>query len=380
MIKITRKVDCCGCYACGNVCSKKAISFKADKEGFWYPEVDVEKCVECGLCEKVCPVLHQKEEIKPIEVKAAININEKVRINSSSGGVFSILAENTIQQGGVVFGAQFNSNWEVVITPAETLEQVASFRGSKYLQARIGDSYIKCKEFLLTGRQVLFSGTPCQIAGLHNFLRRDFDNLITVDFVCHGVPSPGVWLKYLEEKLGSSKSNIIRINFRAKPEGWKKFHLEIEAGKEFSKLNLSSWHRTDPYMKAFLGNMILRPSCYFCPAKCGKSHSDLGMADFWGVEEVFSEMDDDKGTSIVLVNTPKGKTAMENGKMICKEVEYDTIVQLNPSITRSSVLHRQRSRFFSKWQKTDNLVSLIEACLKPSLFYRLCALLIPQRL
>lgn len=200
MIHITDKRDCCGCNSCVQRCPKSCIRMREDDEGFLYPEVDESVCIDCGLCEKVCPVIHQARENRPIVVCAAKNKSEEIRYQSSSGGVFTALANEIIREGGVVFGAGFDENWEVKHDCTETVEGLSAFRGSKYVQSRIGDSFKKAEQFLKIGRTVLFSGTPCQIAGLKRFLRKEYDNLLTVDFICHGVPSPGVWREYLKEE------------------------------------------------------------------------------------------------------------------------------------------------------------------------------------
>lgn len=245
MINIIDKKNCCGCNACVQHCPKSCITMQEDEEGFLYPIVDQEVCIDCGLCEKVCPVLNQGEERKPLQVYAANNTNEEIRMQSSSGGVFTLLAETIIQEGGVVFGARFNDDWEVIHDYTETQEGLATFRGSKYVQSRIGDSYCQAEQFLKKGRKVLFSGTPCQIAGLNLFLRKEYNNLLTVDFICHGVPSPGVWKSYLEELIalqGNRKNSVLshskpiilnsirdisRIEFRNKRLGWKKYSFAL---------------------------------------------------------------------------------------------------------------------------------------------------------
>ena len=180
-------------------CSRHCISMHEDNEGFLYPIVDKEACIDCGLCEKVCPVIHQGEPTEPLSSYIAINPNEEIRLKSSSGGIFTLLAEKIIADGGVVFGARFDKNWNVVHAWTDTIVGLAPFRGSKYVQSRIGNTYKETKEFLQQGRKVLFSGTPCQVAGLKKYLRKEYDNLLTVDFICHGVPSPGVWRRYLSE-------------------------------------------------------------------------------------------------------------------------------------------------------------------------------------
>ena len=196
MIKITRKEDCTGCHGCYNVCPKKCIDMKFDEEGFLYPSVDSDKCAECGLCEKVCPIIHTAEvENEPIAV-GCYNKDEKIRMESSSGGIFTLISELVIQTGGVVFGAEFDENYNIRHSYVDNMEDLHKFRGSKYVQSTIGSSYYDAKQFLEQGRQVLFSRTPCQIAGLKRYLQKDYDNLICQDMVCHGVPSTYVWEHY----------------------------------------------------------------------------------------------------------------------------------------------------------------------------------------
>ena len=258
MIEIRDKKNCCGCAACVQKCPKHCVSLKEDEEGFLYPVVNVDKCIDCGLCEKVCPVLNQDKKHEPIGVYAAKNKNDETRKNSSSGGVFTLLAENVIKRGGVVFGARFDERWEVVHDYVEDKEGISKFRGSKYVQSTIGDNYLKAEQFLKAGRKVLFSGTPCQIAGLKHFLRKDYDNLLTVDFICHGAPSPGVFRTFLRDEMhkaarqGGGKNTVSlpciplvtekdgldckdveikSINFRDKRNGWKKYGFALALSK-----------------------------------------------------------------------------------------------------------------------------------------------------
>ena len=233
MIRIEKKEDCCGCEACVQRCPKHCISLFRDNEGFLYPSVNESLCIGCGLCEKVCPILNPLPKRKPLQVFAAKNLNEEVRLASSSGGVFTLLAEHTIRNNGVVFGARFNEKWEVAHGFTDTVEGIADFRSSKYVQSKINGTYQEAEQFLKAGRKVLFSGTPCQIAGLKRFLRKEYTNLITVDFLCHGVPSPGVWESYLKETIARKckkiqfcsdpYASVKKISFRDKTLGWKKF-------------------------------------------------------------------------------------------------------------------------------------------------------------
>lgn len=363
MINITDKSLCCGCSACLNICPQGCITMQSDSEGFQYPEVDTNICIECGLCEKVCPFLLPYDARKPENVYAANNKDTKMRLQSSSGGVFSILAEKVIREGGVVFGARFDENWQVVLDYAETLEGIAKFRGSKYVQGRIEKAFYDAQHFLKSGRFVLFSGTPCQIAGLNHFLRKEYDNLVTVDFVCHGVPSPKVWSRYLKTIVLWGGTTIKNIKFRDKPNGWKKFNLTFHFNGEEEHV-ISNCYSQDHYMKAFLSDMILRPSCYNCMAKSGRSNSDITIADFWGVNNILPQIDDDKGTSLLFLQTEKGRRALEFDSFLYVESTYNDAFRFNPAIEKSANPHKNRQEFFEKLDNAPDLVELINKELK----------------
>ena len=229
-MKIIEKKDCMGCYACFNICPQNAITMQEDEKGFKYPIIDKEKCIKCGLCKKVCPVINQTIIKNTPQAYAIINKDNYVRETSSSGGCFSLIAEYIIENGGVVFGATFDENWRVKHTWIENIEKIKMFRGSKYLQSTIGDTYKRAKEFLDKGRKVLFTGTPCQIEGLKSYLRKDYDNLYTQDIICHGVPSPKVHDKYLEyQKNKFNAKKIKRIEHRNKENGWKVVEISLMA-------------------------------------------------------------------------------------------------------------------------------------------------------
>lgn len=340
MIKITDKHKCCGCTACVNVCPKNCISMSADKEGFLYPVVDFVKCIDCGLCEQVCPVLRPvKNETEPL-VYAAVNNDESVRLQSSSGGIFTLLAESVLDRGGVVFGACFDRNWNVVHDYTETKEGLAKFRGSKYVQSHVGNCFIQVKTFLDSGREVLFSGTPCQVAGLKNYLRKPYSNLFTVDLVCHGVPSPEVWRRYLQEAVcrvyGIKKKNLINldeyisdISFRAKDKGWKKYNIKIIFRN--GKVEMMPFFENS-YMNVFLSDLSLRPSCYACPTKLHHVQSDITLADFWGVNEIKPDIDDDKGCGLILINCEEKLDFLY--KMNCQllQQQLERVVEYNPCI------------------------------------------------
>lgn len=251
MIAIHKKADCCGCNACIQICPKSCISRFNDDEGFWYPIVDKETCVNCGLCEKVCPELSDLAKSKVVKSYASISENDNSRLVSSSGGVFYELASYVIARGGIVFGAKFAENWSVAHDEANTLEKASCFRGSKYVQSDTGKTFQRVSEYLKSGILVLYSGSPCQVAGLKLFLRKEYPNLITVDFICHGVPSPLIWRDYLKS-FGVPLSSIKSISFRDKIKGWKRFSLTIKFADKVHSEALDK----DLYLRGFLKDLL----------------------------------------------------------------------------------------------------------------------------
>lgn len=351
MIDIRNKKDCSGCKACMQICPRHCISFKEDREGFVYPIINHLQCIDCHLCEKVCPFHSVGQASAPVKVYAAYNRNIEDRAKSSSGGMFILMAKNVIENGGVVFGAVFDESWMVKHTYSETIEGVYAMLQSKYAQSDIGNSFIEVKKFLTEGRQVLFCGTPCQVAGLNHFLRKDYPNLITVDFLCHGVPSPGVWRKYVEKEIiplapcaRAGKNSVLNlsinavsvitdIEFRDKSyRGWKKYSFVVRQ-KSASKADkntvlLSDSHYDNPYMRGFLSDVFLRPSCYDCKCKNGRSGSDITIGDFWCADKVDKNIDDDKGLSLILINN-SDKVLLDESKCYYKEFLYESIRHLN---------------------------------------------------
>ena len=286
MITITDKHDCCGCSACAQICPKGCITMRDDGEGFAYPEVDAAACINCGLCEKACPLLGELEERSPLDLLAAKNHNTGERTGSSSGGVSIALAKEVVGNGGVVFGAVFDDEWQVMHTAAETIEELGPMQGSKYVQSRIGSTYSQAAKLLKEGRRVMFTGTPCQIAGLRSYLRRDYDKLLTVEIMCHGVPSPGVWQRYLDENFRSldDGTRITYVNFRDKSkEGWSRYNVVIKGCKDGSldgeRELAASVYVDNPFMRGFMSDVYLRPACHRCRCKHGASGSDLINTD-----------------------------------------------------------------------------------------------------
>lgn len=367
MIEIIDKSRCCGCSACVQICPRHCLEMRADGEGFAYPvATNVDTCIDCGLCEKVCPVINQGQSRNPANVFAAVNKDDDIRKRSSSGGMFFLLAEQVIKSGGVVFGARFDGDWQVVIDKAESMEEVLPMMGSKYVQARADGCYDECKSILKSGRKVLFCGTPCQIAGLLRFLRVPYPNLLTCDFICHGTPSPKVWTRYLNEVVKAGLHAIEDVEFRNKGDGWKRFRFSLSYNEAVGRCTLSSCHDTNPYMRAFLSDMILRPSCHACPAKDGKSGSDITIADFWGIDNVAPEMDDDGGVSMVVAHTEKGLQVIPFDKLEWRDVPNESL-RFNSSYKTSVRPHRNREKFFASLDNTTDLQRLISDCLRPTM-------------
>lgn len=353
MIQITDKHSCCGCASCVQICPEQCISFDEDERGFRYPEANTKECINCGLCEKVCPFLNSKIASNPIKVIAAINPDDEIRIKSSSGGIFSILGEYIINEGGVVFGASFDENWEVRHTFTENIAGIDAFRGAKYLQSLIGETFKQVKTFLLQGRKVLFSGTGCQIAGLRLFLRKEYENLLTVEIACHGVPSPRVWREYLEKVTGGERVKVKSISFRDKRCGWNGYGLSITSDNE----DFYEKAETNLYMQAFLKDLCLRPSCDNCPSKHGASGSDIIIGDFWGVENIYPEMYDNNGCSLVIVNSQKGKNILEMLNIKEKSITYEDGYRYNPCLVKSASQSRYASLFWHRFKNNG-----IRAC------------------
>ena len=378
MLNLSRKEDCCGCSACEQICPKSCIVLETDSEGFWYPSVDRDMCVNCHLCENVCPVQNQDTEKMPLETYAAYNKDSEIRAKSSSGGIFTLVANKILALNGVVFGVKFDSDWNVVFGYTEEESGLNEFRKSKYVQAWLGDTFSKVKYFLEKERFVLFTGTPCQIAGLRKYLRKDYDNLLLMDLICEGVPSPKVWKRYLFEEVsrlnpvqkGTLKPfqdkgvHIKDISFRNKDGGWKNFSFAltyVNANKENAEgvYILCYNNKESAYMQAMFKYLHLRPICYECPFKCCKSHSDITIADYWGITALHPEMDDDKGTSMVFINTEKGKKYCDLGEMRYLKTSYEEAFPFNNIVT-SSPRHPNRDKFFSKIDDSDSIIQLLE--------------------
>jgi coenzyme F420-reducing hydrogenase beta subunit len=346
MINIINKKECTGCSACFSICPQHCIGMLPDKEGFLYPRViKIEKCINCGLCDQVCPVINMPLLNYNSQGFAMINKNQDIRQRSSSGGIFELLARYVIKSGGVVFGAKFDMDFNVIHSYTECLDGVLDFQGSKYVQSVIGYSYINAKKKLDLGRLVLFSGTPCQIGGLRNFLGKKYDNLLCVDIVCHSVPSPLVWKKYLVFREKSAHAKIKRIFLRYKESSWRFYKVLFQFENQSSfKMRASN----DLYIRGFLSNLYNRPSCSECKFKGEKRISDITLADFWGIEYIFPDMNDDKGTSLILINSIKGKQIFQEIKsdILYQEIEVEIGLSYNLSALISAKDNIKREEFF----------------------------------
>ena len=353
--KEVKKDNCTGCYSCANICPKNCINMNMDKEGFKYPNISEDKCIKCKKCINICPVLNKKVIKNKPRAYACYNKNEVIRRESSSGGIFTLIAENIMKKNGVVFGARFDEKFNVIHTYTENMDELKYFRGSKYVQSKIRQAYSEVKIFLNNDRIVLFSGTPCQIAGLKSFLGEEYDNLICLDLICHGVPSPLAWDKYKEEV--SNGKNITNINFRDKSYGWKNysFRMDFDDNTSFIQKGVDS-----KYIRGFIGDIYLRPSCHNCKFKTLHRQSDITLADFWGIENIEKDMDDDIGTSVVIVNSHKGKNLLNiiEEYTIMKEVDLDECIKYNMSAIESSYCNPRREYFFKNINrfKFDKLV------------------------
>lgn len=369
MIALSDKNNCCGCSACAQRCPKQCISMLTDGEGFLYPIVDAEQCIDCGLCEKVCPCLNHSGSQSPRSVQSFEATEAAVRNQSSSGGAFSMLAEHFINKGGVVFGARFDDNWNVVHDYTETIEGLKAFRGSKYLQSVIGECYRKAEEFLKEGREVMFCGTPCQIAGLMLYLRKKYTNLLIVDIACHSVPSPLIWQEYLK---GIKTSSITSINFRDKRKGWERYGLSIVYGN--GAVFFQEFDR-NPYMQLFLHGITARPSCFNCPAKYGHSGADITLGDCWGISKmVVGYPNVQQGVSFVFCNTEKGQTVATEAKVKGHELSYQQIAANNGGLTVKAKMPKERAVFWKAFQSTDDKTQVINQFAKsylPSIVLRL---------
>ena len=335
MEKVLDKEKCVNCRACVNRCPKEAITMEEDNYGFFYPVINKEKCIDCGLCIKICPILNLKEKQKNYynnKVYACYAKDKIIRKKSSSGGIFALLCQFILNQNGVIYAPAFDKNFNVHHIKVDKKEQLPSLLGSKYVESNIGNIYKNIEEYLKENKMVLFSGTPCQIAGLKHFLKKEYETLYTQDIICHGIPSNKVWKKYLENALIPEE-----ISFRDKTYGWEDYSLKIKSKNKKQILS----HNDDAYMQLYLQNLILRDSCYNCSFKDGNTYADITLGDFWGIKNFQTTLDYKDGVSLVIINDEKGKKLYES---IQKEIIVDDSISLKDVVTYNSAIQTSVER------------------------------------
>lgn len=348
MIKISDPSRCCGCTACVNVCPYNAISMQPDILGFPYPMVDSGKCVDCGLCDAVCAFVPDvvanatvPADVK-VEVLAARHVDTDILARSQSGGAFSAIAEQVLNDGGVVYGAAFDQSHIVRHVRVDSSEGLAALRGSKYVQSELSDVFRQVRSDLNNYIKVLFCGTPCQVAGLRSFIPEKMqDGLYLVDFVCHGVPAPAVWKDYMAYM--SRRGTITKADFRDKEvAGWK-------GHKESFIYNDGTKTVSDSFRVLFYKNIMLRHSCAECPYNILNHKSDVTIADFWGVDEVLPKMDGQQGTSMIIVNTERGNELIERSRanltVESAVLDFDFMSRRNPNLIRPARIYKDRKKF-----------------------------------
>lgn len=340
------KNECCGCRACEQICPKKCIRM-VKIEGFLYPQINKNDCINCKMCEQICQ-MNQTEKLKHKEKKsvfAAWNAKEAGIASSTSGGMFPALSDLIIEDGGIVYGAvlEINSK-EVLIKRAETLNDREAMRKSKYVWSNTENTYSEIKKELNNGRKVLFSGTPCQVAGLRSFLRRDYEKLFCIDIICHGMPSNIVFQSYVEYLEREYHSGIRKFEFRYKKEGIMKscYHIEFENG-----VVLEEGLGENAYSRTYNSLIAHMPMCNQCPYATGDRVSDITIGDFWGIEKIDSKSMNASGTSMVIINTKKGEELWENSlkKISYHEEDINEAMKCNPALCRPNKRHPWKKGF-----------------------------------
>ena len=351
---------CCGCGACMNICPKRAITMQRNSEGFLYPIIDKDKCINCGLCVRSCPL--SNTAFKPdtnLPKCYAVQSTGDIMKHSSSGGVFSVLANYVFDNGGYVCGAAFDKKWLVEHKIVSDKTNLYELQTSKYVQSDTKKVYTKIKELLNDDKMVLFSGTPCQVAGLYSFLGHDYDKLITVDVFCHGAPSPMVWEHYLKEV---TDDKITDINFRDKPtDNFGNYNYNFNLKTE--NKTVVTPHRKNIYMLGFLRNLYLRKSCHHCPFAKTPRTSDFSLGDFWGYETIDKTADTNNGMSAILVNTTKGENVFQTIKpelSLVRSAELSDISRFNDVLFQSGPAHTNRDAFFADYRKEDKIIPMIQ--------------------
>lgn len=371
MISIKDKSKCTGCTACLNICPKDAIKMINDNNGFVYPVADEEKCVNCNLCDNVCPVINDAKAENNFDTvcKMAWNTDNDVRFLSTSGGIFSLLASSVIRDDGYVVGAELTASHEVKHSIISNYSSVNNFRKAKYVQSDLGETFKEIKSMLDSNKRVLFSGTPCQNAGLKNYLRKDYENLITIEVICHGVASQYVFNSYLNSLARNLNAEVSNVEFRNKDFGWQKYTNKVAMS---DGLVYQKERNEDEYMLGYLKHsLFLRPSCTDCKYKGFPRIADITLGDFWGIEKIVPDIDD-KGVSAVIINSERGFELFKNisDSIYQRDVCLNDILSGNPSLNESVKLGRYSDYFYKKLKK-DNFIELINKIEKKSTWDRM---------
>ena len=345
MIEILDKKECCGCESCVNVCPVGCITSSNDDEGFFYPKINNDACIKCGLCNKSCPVINKTNNSNCLYSEVAYALNDTIRYNSASGGLFYSFAANIINKGGYVCGVLFDDKIVAKHQLVDNLDDLRKLQGSKYVQSSKGEIYKKIKKLLNDNKIVLFSGTPCEVAALKTYLNREYMNLYTIDILCHGVPSPKIFENYKMYLSDIYGSNIVSYRFRDKRLGWSKYSVSVKFanGEEYS-VN----RREDPYMKLFLRNANIRPSCFDCKFKNINRVSDVTIGDAWGVDKIINDIDTKNGVSLVVIQSDKGERLYNEikGDLFTEAVNLDNILPPTMDSLKSVKSHRNRKELF----------------------------------
>lgn len=381
MIKIPH--NCTGCSACIQICPKNCIKPSVDSEGFMIPRIEATKCIECNLCERVCPAININPSSNPSEFLVGQNESSETIYKSSSGGIFAMICEIVLKKGGIIYGAALDhsQNLSVKHIRINNIKDLHHILGSKYTQSNTGDSFKYAKKDLSEGKMVLFSGTPCQIAGLKKFLRKEYNSLITIDIICHGVPSPDIFLKYVKETEANESINlgealkITDFSFRDKKHGWNAFgvSLRLQSVKNPDITKTIFRNRYDDlFMKGFLNDLFLRKSCHDCPVKNFSSSSDITLADAWRIETVMYSPSFDKGYSLVIPHTKGGLNILKSLNIKWHNVNRNFILHHNPAAYQSVRPHRKRQQFFYMISQGKSVSDAISKCLPtPTLFSKI---------
>lgn len=352
MIEITDKTKCCGCGACHNICPTNAISVRLDEEGFRYPIVNKELCAHCKKCVKICPVLTNYKRNKNFNCSfyGAYNKDKQVIKCSSSGGIFWPLAKYILDCGGTVYGVELGANFHLRHNRAKNYEECQKFKKSKYLESDTNTTYKLAKEDLQAGLKVLYSGTPCQIAGLYSFLNKEYKNLYTCDVVCHGVPSRTVFNKYIDYINALHSARALSACWRDKQNGWRpnRVSINFDNGKTLTTTSMQT-----PYQNGFLSNLYLRPSCYECPWAALPRVGDISLADFWGYKGKLNENNKNLGLSAVIISSAKGKELLESIKdgLIIEKTTRKYLTFRSRHVHMPPAKNKQRAAFFKDFKE-----------------------------